>query len=66
MKIDDKITRTVRLELSFEDIIKIFVDKTGMGDIDNFKWTLISEDGDRELNVEIKGIAMIADYLENK
>ncbi|MET3815366.1 hypothetical protein [Pantoea sp. UYEF8] len=64
MKIQDKTKRTVRLELTTDDLLEIFVDKTGMGDIDDFRWLLGSKDGDRELNSGITGIVIIADNLE--
>lgn len=61
MEIQDKTRRTVRLELTADDLLEIFSEKSQMENIDGFKWMLTSKDGDRELNSGITGIVIICD-----
>lgn len=59
MKINDTTRRTMRLELDEGDLIEIFIEKTDMLDIEDFKILLMTDSGDKSLNAFVKGIVLI-------
>lgn len=61
MKINDATTRTVRLELDEGDLVEIFIEKTDMLNIKDFKILLMTDSGDKALNAFVTGIALIGD-----